>query len=171
MKNLIIRNCPGVSALKSTAVVLALLLLMVLPQGSLLRAQEVSTVAKHSLRIEHDEQNRIIRVYRDNEKVPILTESAYDDTRPYIHPIVAPDGKGLMTEFRPTHHPHQMGIFWGLKMVNGQDYFMKWQGDHYRKISAKVIEPEGQVVKWQTVYDMLDEKGATVLTETQNWSM
>lgn len=171
MKNLIIRSRPNVSALKSTAVVFALLLLIVLPRGTLLQAQEVSAVAKHSLRIERDDQNRIIRVYRDSEKVPILTENAYDDTRPYIHPIVAPDGKGLITEFRPTHHPHQMGIFWGLKMVNGQDYFMKWQGDHYRKVSAKVIEPEGSVVKWQTVYDMLDEKGATVLTETQSWSM
>ncbi|HEY6376944.1 MAG TPA: DUF6807 family protein [Edaphobacter sp.] len=177
MKTSIIPSSLNVSVSKSTTVVLAQLLLLALLQGPL-RAQitahssyKESAVAKHSLRIEHDDQNRIITVYRDNEKAPILTENAYDDTRPYIHPIVAPDGKGLITEFRPTHHPHQMGIFWGLKMVNGQDYFMKWQNDHYRKVSARVIEPEGQVVKWQTVYDMLDEKGATVMTETQDWSM
>jgi hypothetical protein len=27
------------------------------------------------------------------------------------------------------------------------------------------------VVKWETVYDLLDEKGNTVLTETQTWTM
>ena len=134
-----------------------------------LQASGVS--AKRSLHIEQDSQTRVIRVYRDTGKAPILTENAYDDTRPYIHPIVAPDGKGLLTEFRPWHHPHQMGIFWGFKLVNGRDFFMRWQNDHYRKISASVVQKEGQQVKWQTVYDMLDETGATVMTETQNWSM
>jgi hypothetical protein len=128
--------------------------------------------AKASLRIERDAQTRVIRVYRDDgSKAPILTENAYDDTRPYIHPIVAPDGKGLQTEFRPWHHPHQMGIFWGFKWVNGRDFFMHWQNDYYRKVSASVVQQQGQQVKWQTIYDMLDETGATVMTETQDWSM
>ncbi|MGB8524629.1 MAG: hypothetical protein WCD43_16815 [Candidatus Acidiferrales bacterium] len=30
---------------------------------------------------------------------------------------------------------------------------------HYRKVSANVVQQEGQQVKWQTVYDMLDETG------------
>jgi hypothetical protein len=34
-----------------------------------------------------------------------------------------------------------------------------------------VIEGEGQQVQWQTVYDLLDEQGNAILTETQNWSM
>jgi len=171
MKISIIRNGHHVGNSKSTTIGLALLSLLAIPQGSFLHAQKASAAAGHSLRIKHDDQNRIIAVYKDNEKTPILTENAYDDTRPFIHPIIAPDGKGLITEFRPAHHPHQMGIFWGLKMVNGQDFFMKWQNDRYHKVSAKVIEPEGPVVKWQTVYDMFDEKGVTVMTETQNWSM
>lgn len=133
--------------------------------------QGEATSAKDSLRIEHDDQTRVIKVYRDNGKTPILTENAYEDTRPYIHPIVAPDGTGLITEFRPSHHPHQMGIFWGFKLVNGRDFFMRWQNDHYRRVSASVIQQEGQQVKWQTIYDMLDETGATVMTETQNWSV
>lgn len=136
------------------------------------RSSERTTLpARNVLRIESDSQTRVIRVYRDDDKAPILTENAYDDTRPYIHPIVAPDGKGLLTEFRPWHHPHQMGIFWGFKWVNGRDYFMHWQNDYYRKVSATVIQQQGQQIKWQTVYDMLDQKGATVMTETQDWSM
>jgi hypothetical protein len=38
-------------------------------------------------------------------------------------------------------------------------------------VSAKVIRPQGLQVKWQTVYDLLDESGNPSLTETQNWSM
>src|ERR1035441_4186335 len=76
-------------------------------------AEGKTVPAKNLLRIEKDEQTRVIRVYREDGKAPILTENAYDDTRPYIHPIATPDGRGVLTEFRPWHHPHQMGIFWG----------------------------------------------------------
>jgi Methane oxygenase PmoA len=181
MKPPITPRVQSASVTKCTAVpgclLLAALYLSPVPKDSLCaqttahssKGEAVS--GKDLLRIEQDAQTRVIKVYRDNGKAPILTENAYDDTRPYIHPIVAPDGKGLLTEFRPSHHPHQMGIFWGFKLVNGRDFFMRWQNDRYRKVSANVVQQEGQQVKWQTVYDMLDETGATVMTETQNWSM
>ena len=123
------------------------------------------------LRIEQDEKAGTISVFRTDGKEPILVQNAKKDVRPYIHPIVAPDGKGSLTEYRPKHHLHQTGLYWGLKEVNGRDFFMKWQGDYWRRVSADVVDGEGQEVKWQTVYDMLDENGKTVLTETQNWSM
>ena len=134
-------------------------------------AQLGSATRKTKLRIEQDQQTRTIKVYPDGAKEPILTQNALQDVRPYIHPIIAPDGKGVLTEYRPSHHLHQMGMFWGFKLVNGRDFFMQWQGDHYRRVSANVIQQKGAQVKWQTVYDMLDEKGSTVMTETQNWSM
>lgn len=141
--------------------------------SSLSRGQEggASPVEKRILHIRQDENASKIEVFRNGGKEPILTQIAAPDGRPYLHPIVAPDGKGLVTEYRPSHHPHQTGIFWGLKLVNGRDFFMKWQGDYYRRVSARVGQQEGQQVKWQTVYDMLDEKGNVVITETQNWSM
>lgn len=123
------------------------------------------------LRAEQDDQSQTIKIYRTNEKEPILTENARQDARPYLHPIVAPDGNGVITEYRPAHHLHQTGIYWGFKLVNGREFFMQWQADHYRKVSAKVIRPKGLQVKWQTVYDLLDESGTPSLTETQNWSM
>ena len=122
------------------------------------------------LRAEQDEKTQTIKVYRNDGKEPILTQNAIQDNRPYLHPIVAPDGKGLLTQYRPAHHPHQTGIFWGFKLVNGREFFMQWQGDHYRRVSAKVVEQKGPRVKWQTVYDLLDNEKA-VMTETQNWSM
>ena len=124
-----------------------------------------------TLRIEQDQAAATISVFFGKAKEPILTQIAKKDERPYIHPIIAPDGKGVLTEYRPAHHLHQTGIYWGLKLVNGRDYFMKWQGDYWRGISANVIEKKGKQVKWQTVYDMLDEKGNTVMVETQNWAM
>ena len=34
-----------------------------------------------------------------------------------------------------------------------------------------MLQAAGEEVRWQTVYDLLDEGGAAVLTETQRWSM
>ena len=48
---------------------------------------------------------------------------------------------------------------------------MNWKGDYWRKVSASVITDRGHTVKWQTVYDLLDEKNSSILTETQTWSM
>lgn len=121
--------------------------------------------------LEHDQEAGSLSVYRTEERALILSQHARDDTRPYLHPITAPDGNGVLTEYRPEHHPHQTGLYWGLKRVNERDYFMNWQGDYWRKISASVIEKEGQQVKWQTVYELLDENGEATLIETQSWSM
>ncbi|MEJ7766389.1 MAG: DUF6807 family protein [Chitinophagaceae bacterium] len=106
-----------------------------------------------------------------DHKMPVLTQIAKPDERPYLHPIIAPDGKGILTELRPGHHPHQSGLYWGLKLVNGRDFFMNYKNDYYRKVSAKVIEEKGQRVKWQTVYELIDVKGSITLIETANWSL
>ena len=44
------------------------------------------------LRIEHDVATGTIQVFRHGGEEPILTQNARPDFRPYIHPIVAPDG-------------------------------------------------------------------------------
>ncbi|MCE7059986.1 PVC-type heme-binding CxxCH protein [Dyadobacter sp. CY343] len=102
---------------------------------------------------------------------PILVQNAKKNFRPYLHPIVAPDGKGILTEYSPRHHKHQTGIYWGYTRVNGRDYFHHPEASYWRKVSSQIIEKEGVEVKWQTVYDLLDSTGTAVLTETQNWSM
>lgn len=124
-----------------------------------------------SLYIVQDEKSSTISIYRKNGKTPILTQVAKDDFRPFLHPIVAPDGNGVLTEYSPGHHKHQTGIYWGYTRVNGRDYFHHPEGDYWRKSKASVIKNSGNEVKWETVYDLLDEKGNTALTETQTWSM
>jgi hypothetical protein len=127
--------------------------------------------AEVPLRIVQNEKEETISIFRGSENIPILTQNAKANFRPYLHPIVAPDGKGVLTEYSPGHHKHQTGIYWGYTRVNGRDYFHHPDGDYWRRVSAKVIEAKGTEVKWQTVYDLLDSTGAAVLTETQNWSM
>ncbi|WP_373524562.1 DUF6807 family protein [Aquiflexum sp.] len=123
------------------------------------------------LRIKQDQHAGSISVYSAKSDQPILTQIARQNERPYIHPLIAPDGNGVMTEYRPAHHPHQTGIYWGLKKVNGRDYFMNWKDDYWRGVSATVLEADGTQVKWRTVYDMLDENGKTIMVETQDWTM
>ena len=126
---------------------------------------------KQILTAHHDQNAGTISVFRNDDPEPLLLQNAMPEIRPYIHPIKAPDGNGVLTEFSPAHHKHQTGLYWGLKQVNGRDYFMNWRGDYWRRVSARVTEAKGQRVKWQTVYNLRDENGGVILTETQNWSI
>lgn len=117
------------------------------------------------------EDDQAIRVYRNGASEPILTQHAAADFRPYLHPIQTPDGAASFTQFSPDHHRHQTGLYWGFTRVNGRDYFHHPEGDYWRRVSADVVEAEGEAITWQTVYDLLDEAGNPVLTETQRWTL
>lgn len=127
-------------------------------------------VAK-GLVVEHDQAAGTVTVSRAGQKSPILTQNARPDFRPYLHPIVAPDGQGVLTEDSPGHHKHQTGLYWGFTRLNGRDYFHNPTGDHWRRASVAVLQGSGDEVGWQTMYDLLDANGAAVLRETQRWSM
>lgn len=125
------------------------------------------------LRIKLDDSVGTIEVFRAGEQ-PLLTQHARPDFRPYIHPLVAPDGRGVLTEYRPSHHPHQTGLYWGFTRVNGRDYFHHPEAEYWRRVSVAVLQgspdADHDSVQWQTVYDLLDEAGLPVLTETQIWT-
>ncbi|WP_232065089.1 DUF6807 family protein [Rhodocytophaga rosea] len=128
-------------------------------------------LTQNKLTINYDPNIGQISVIRENDKRTLLTQIAQQNIRPYIHPITAPDGKGVLTQFSPGHHKHQTGLYWGLKQVNGRDYFMNWKEDYWQKVSATVVQEKGTQVKWQTVYHLLDENKQPILSETQTWSM
>ena len=130
---------------------------------------EVSAVKDVQLRIVQNQTDETISIFRGAETKPILTQNAKANFRPYLHPLVAPDGKGVLTEYSPGHHKHQTGIYWGYTRVNGRDYFHHPDAGYWRRVSVTVVEAKGAQVKWQTVYDLLDSTGTAVLTETQNW--
>lgn len=120
--------------------------------------------------IRHDRNDGTLSVFRSGRSDPLLVQNAQAGVRPYIHPIIAPDGRGILTEFSPAHHKHQTGVYWGLKQVNGRDFFMNWKEDYWRRISAEVLDEKGERVRWRTVYDLLNENGNDILEETQTWA-
>ena len=133
----------------------------------------VSGVA--SLRVHHDTAADTMSVFRSGREEPVLTQHARADHRPYIHPIMPPDGRGELTQYSPAHHKHQTGLYWGFTRVNGRDYFHHPESDYWRRVSANVLKKEalavGDTVQWQTVYDLLDAEGEPILRETQIWTM
>ena len=127
--------------------------------------------ARNRLTLKHDARAGTIAVYRPGSATPVLVHNAPPDSRPYIHPIAAPDGKGILTETSPSHHPHQTGLYWGFTRLNGRDYFHNRGRDYWRRSAVAVIDSDGEDVRWQTVYDLLDAGGGVVLTETARWTM
>ena len=75
------------------------------------------------LRVVQDGDAQTISVFREGGAEAILVQAARADHRPYLHPMVAPDGNGILTEYSPGHHLHQTGIYWGFTRINGRDYF------------------------------------------------
>ena len=156
--------------IKSFAICICILFLIV-ACDSRKKTETRATAGPVSLRVEQDQDKGTISVFRGEAEEPILTQNAKADFRPYIHPIVAPDGQGVLTEYSPAHHKHQTGLYWGFTRINGRDYFHNPTGDYWKRISAEVKQDTGRSVEWQTVYDLLDANGKTILRETQTWSM
>lgn len=150
------------------AVLIILITLSCKPQASTNREASADPTV---LTLVHDEAEGTISVLRQGETKPILVQNAKEDFRPYIHPLIPPDGKGLLTEYSPGHHKHQTGLYWGLTRVNGRDYFHNPQGDYWKKVALNIVEESGEQVKWQTIYQLLDSLGNPVMEETQNWTL
>ena len=116
-----------------------------------------------------------ILVFRSGAETPLVTQVARSDFRPYLHPIAAPDGKGMLTEFSPGHHRHQTGLYWGFTRVNGRDYFHHPEGTYWKRVSVSILNAvtttANDGIQWRTVYHLLDEKGVAVLEESQTWTL
>ena len=56
--------------------------------------------------------------------------------KPYLHPVIAPDGT-VLTELRPTDHPWHRGIWWSWKFIDGLNY---WEEDRKTGKSEGVTE-------------------------------
>jgi putative membrane-bound dehydrogenase-like protein len=108
-------------------------------------------------------------ILRDGK--PILTQVAKENFRPYLHPIVAPDGKDELTEFSPGHHKHQTGLYWGFTRVNKRDHFHHPGDNYFERASVRAGAEGKDWVSWQVVYDLLDAKGKPVLTEAKEWKL
>ncbi len=105
-----------------------------------------------SFRVEDNGEQ--IAVFRDDLDEAVLTQHAAAGHRPFLHPIVAPDGVGELTEFSPGHHPHQTGLYWGFTRVNGtemdSDLLSEWfykkdkPADIARQVGRDFFQNPGQ---------------------------
>lgn len=123
------------------------------------------------LLLREDAAKGTISVYRPGQAEPIVTQNAGAEMRPYLHPLVAPDGKGTLTELSPAHHPHQTGIYWGFSDLNGRNYFTHYGEGYWHRVSSRAIVGEGEEVSWETVYHVLGADGQPIMLETQRWTM
>jgi putative membrane-bound dehydrogenase-like protein len=150
-----------------------------------------------ALSITQSPDSTTISIFQKGNPDPIVTQNAKPDFRPYLHPIMSPDGKGPLTEYSPGHHKHQTGLYWGFTRVNGtgapmdtvrkyfyqkdkfpemakaigRDFFHHPEGEYWKKVSSSVLIAEGEEVSWQTVYNMMDADGKPMMQETQIWKM
>lgn len=146
--------------------------------------------------IESNEDGSTFQIINKETKQLVVTQNAAETHRPYLHPIKAPNSDVSLTEFSPDHHKHQTGLYWGFTRVNGtgiddeglkkwfydrnkpkniqqqigRDFFHNPGEGYWQKVSSEIIIDEGEKVKWQTVYHMLDESGDPLLQETQTWT-
>jgi hypothetical protein len=124
------------------------------------------------LRVENSDQ--IISIYRDNESFPLITQNAIKDKKPFIHPIAAPDGKGILTEDSPSHHPWQHGVYCGSNNINGVGFWEEGiRGGHdgtfhTRPFSQPVVN--GNKVVWKLETDWRGPDGTHMVTEVQEWT-
>ena len=135
----------------------------------LLNFSAATIEAKNTLSIKKNNDN--LEVFLDGVSEPLIIQNAKDGFRPYLHPIKGPNGNGVFTQYSPGHHKHQTGLYWGLTRVNGRDYFHNRSSKYWRKKSSNIIKKSGDNVVWETIYEMLNNEGEALMTETQSWSM
>jgi len=111
-----------------------------------------------------------IKLFKDGIAEPLVTQNARADHRPYLHPILAPDGVGELTQYCPGHHKHQTGLYWGITRLNGRDYFHNPADNYWQRVGFEIVKAKGDHVSWKTVYHLLDANQKPILEETQVWS-
>lgn len=138
-------------------------------------AQSFNQQQPNQLTVSTDPSGDRVLVHRSGATSPLLTQVAQVDFRPYLHPIIAPDGRGVLTEFSPGHHKHQTGLYWGFTRLNGRDYFHNPGVTHWKRVAVSVLKAaaanSADSVQWQTVYELLGEDGKSILRESQIWTL
>jgi len=116
-----------------------------------------------------------LSIFRSGQAKPLLTQNAATDKRPFIHPILAPDGVGELTENEPPHHRWQHGLYVGLNDVNGYGFWTEGLTGNPRDgtFHPYPLEPPSiseNRASWQVVTDWKTPDGEVLLTEKQSWS-
>ena len=95
-----------------------------------------------------------------------------------MHPLLAPDGRGVLTEDRPAHHLWQHGLYIGLHDVNGTGFWMEGLYEPCREtdgtIHPRPLDPpevRGDTARWTVTSEYRDAAGSPMMVEQQNWML
>lgn len=102
----------------------------------------------------------------------LLTQNLPAGRRAFIHPISVPDGRGLLTEDLPGHHPWQRGLYAGFNLVNGIGFWREQPGDG--SFNARLVgtpTSDGDNASWTIESRWTHPDGTLMLTETQAWRL
>jgi hypothetical protein len=118
-----------------------------------------------------DGSDVVMRRSQDGKDLQLAVFKRPEDGRPYVHPIMAPDGKGELTEYSPDHHKHQTGLYVGFTRINGRDYFHNRGTDYWRQKEAKWGSADGSRARSRSVYELLDKDKTPLVSQTQDWML
>lgn len=99
----------------------------------------------------------------------LIAQTCRPGLRPYLHPIMAPDGRGCLTEDSPAHHPWQHGLAVGLHGVSGSDFWFD-QGEGVGRIEVQPPQARGDR-GWRCISIWRHHQGHVLLNETQDWDV
>ena len=125
----------------------------------------------------HDWSPRRGTVNKADGNLPVLVQEAPEFGRPYIHPLHAPKGSGILTENVPGHHPWQHGLYVGLNDVNGVGFWTEGLGtdrDKDGSFACKELKApiqDGEHMRWKVLCQWSAPDGAPLLLEEQQWSL
>ncbi|SFM38835.1 Methane oxygenase PmoA [Paenibacillus sp. 1_12] len=134
----------------------------------------MNDISKDGLRATFSEHK--LCFYRSGWEEPMLVQNAEPAKRPFIHPIVAPDGAGVLTEDAPPHHSWQHGLYVGLNDVNGIGFWEEGvrgnpnDGTFHPKPLQPAVLKDNQA-RWTVETDWKHPSGEVMLVETQAWTL
>ena len=123
-------------------------------------------------RISASADRQSVRVER-GDGTHILTHRVRRGQRPSIHPIIAPDGLGVMTEDSPGHHPWQHGLYTGFNRVNNIGFWREepQDGSFDPCLDAEPLVDAAGVARWSLTNLWSHPDGTRMITEGQRWSL
>lgn len=117
-----------------------------------------------------------IDIFIGDAIAPCIVQSTAPNCRPFIHPLLAPDGRTALTEDAPAHHPWQHGLYTGMNDVNGTGFWTEGRYEKHHAIDGSfhplpLAAPQvnGDHVTWTVRCEWRSQAGEALLMEEQRW--
>lgn len=113
--------------------------------------------------------DEVLEIVRAGATEALVVQHAPRDTRPYLHPLRAPDGRGVLTAIGKPGRGWQYGVFIGLNQVGdtGQRFWKDIRAFHPRPLAKAAVD--GATVRWR-VETAIGDAAAPMLIEEQAWT-